>query len=421
MERKLFKSACNAAPVAADFAQDANGFISIKHLPNQHLSWLQLITTAVYRKDTLPLAEVAKVTNIALAGNIVANEKYGLLETLVKQFREGTSLNIPPFKYTAPAILGAQATEKHNMYVELANKINAYSSSRVTAYPVVDVPTTATDGLVVGDVVTGATSGASGICLSHVSSVARIALITTTVFDAAETIDDQSGNSDTTAGATTLGVKLRIVDNGNYFNAEGNLGGESTWTKTVGFLSTDITVQSRIVTVAHLAGNYEVGEKITDATLSFAAGTVLRNITTTNVMIALLGEATFLNTDVLIDETGNSHAATADAIAGVATAAMPFLPYFSYSQGQGAKLLAQVPVKEKGSDNWAKGDVDGPMGDAPVSGTEYVQIEWSINIPGAADAVGASGGAVPRFFRYFVPLANYAAVDGFLDGVGITN
>lgn len=433
MDRKNIISGLNNAPVAGDFSiVAATGFITIKYLPQVNQAWRHVLGPNIYRVDTLPIAEAVKVTEVA-AVTVVASTKYKLTEEQIKQFSQGWTQNALNYGYTSPAVLsGSAATDNHNMFVSLAAKINGTENAHVTAYPVISIAgTIAGTTLLIGDTVTGATSGAQGILIGVdlAQTLLTIALIGSTAFANGDAITDTSGSGDvfTANAAPTLGIKLRIVDNGDYFNAKGTIGGVTTWLATAGFATTDVTVQSRIklVTVnALVAPGWPVGA-IVNGNVTFARGKVLAAVSTVSYLIALLGDTNFSAADVAATD-GTTAQTINTSVNGVATNVRPGLPNYAYSQGQGARLLQNVPVLERTSDNYAKGLPDGPTGDTPVVGTAYAQIDIPIDFPGAGDPVARSVGFNQKALRYYVPYdiltgTFYSITNTGLDNVGFTD
>ena len=429
MDRKNIISGLNNAPVAGDFSiVAATGFIYIKYLPQVNQAWRHVLGPSIYRVDTLPIAEAVKVTEVA-AVTVDASTKYKLTEQQIKQFSQGWTQNALNYGYTAPAVLGAQATENHNMFVSLAAKINGTQNSHVTAYPVISIAGTQTTGTaqLIGEIVTGATSGAQGVLIGYTATLLTIALIGSTAFANGEVVADETGNTFTTNAAPTLGIKMRIVDDGDYFNAKGTIGGVTTWLATAGFATTDVTAKSKIVSVTSTAVSpgWPVGA-IVYGDVTYARGKVLANTSTTVTVIELLGDTNFSGSDNAATDGTTAQNISAVA-AAVASNSRPGMPYYAYSQGQGARLLQNVPVLERTSDNYAQGLPDGPTGDTPTVGVSYVQIDIPIDFPGAGDPVARSVGFNQKALRYYVPLdavsggTSYATTNTGLDAVGFTD
>lgn len=423
MEKAITKAALiNGILTTANCAIDANGFVTIKYLPKFNSSWLKLISAGVYRKDTLPNAEVVQVTNIAPV-TVVALQKYKLQETTINSFIESWSRQPNYYGYTAPAVLGAQATENHNMFVSLAYKINNSGGAKATAYPLITV-THAAGNFIIGATLTGATSGATGIVVANTSTtVVVVGMISTTLFSTGENLSD--GTNTYAQVSQVIGSGLRIVDDAGYYSNNGARGGINTFTAAAGFASTDVTVQNKIYNVTHAAGNFVVGETLVGATTG-ARALILRNVSTTVVMVAYIGTTVFAGGENLDDQTGSGpYAYVSQAIVAQGSTVSTLIngPTFAYAQGQGADLLADVPRGSRDSSNLNSGSFEGPQGDTPLVGTEYVSSDWAINWPVSVDNIGESTTTIPAPMRLWTDLASYngGTVNTRLDAVGLTD
>lgn len=423
MEKAITKAALiNGILTTANCAIDANGFVTIKYLPKFNSSWLKLIApTAVYRKDTRPNAEVVKVTNISPV-TVVALQKYKLQETTINSFIESWSRQPYNFGYTAPAVLGTNAQENHNMFVSLAYKINNVQGAQATAYPVITV-THAAGNFIVGATLTGATSGATGIVLKNTSTtVCDVAMISTTLYSGAENLSD--GTNTHAWVSQVLGVNLRIVDNSGYYSNNGARGGANTFTSAAGFASTDVVEQTRLynVTVTSTA-SFVALTNITGAT-SGAVAKIIRIVSGTVFIVAYVGTSTFTGTENVSDgTTTTAFASQVATAAGSSNTTIYNAPYFAYAQGQGVDLLADVPRGARDSTNLNSGSFEGPQGDTPLVGTEYVSSDWAINWPVSVDNIGESTTAIPAPMRLWTDLASYdgGTVNTRLDAVGLTD
>lgn len=421
MEKAITKAALiNGILTTANCAIDANGFVTIKYLPKFNSAWLKLIAPGspnVYRRDTLPNAEITKVTNVAPV-TVVALQKYKLQETTINDFIESWSRQPLNFGYTAPAVLGANATENHNMFVSLAYKINNTGGAHATAYPVITV-TVAGTNFIVGEVITGATSGATGILLdiNAAGTSLNIGVIGGT-FEVGENIDDESGTGPDAILTITLGVGLRIVDDAGYYVKA--RGGANTFLPVAGFAAADVTVQSQLanVTLGTTAG-LVVGTAYQGAT-SLSVGTVVRVVSGTVAIFAMSGTSVFTVAELV---NGSAVAAVAATASGSTVSTILNAPSFAYAQGQGADLLADVPRGSRDSSNLNSGSFEGPQGDTPLVGTEYVSSDWAINWPVSVDNIGQSTTTIPAPMRLWTDLASYngGTVNTRLDAVGLTD
>lgn len=419
MEKAITKAALiNGTLTTANCSRDANGFVTIKYLPKFNSAWLKLIApAAVYRKDTLPNAEVVKVTNVAPV-TVVALQKYKLQETTINSFIESWSRQPNYYGYTAPAVLGTNATENHNMFVSLAYKINNSLGAYATAYPVITV-TVAGTNFVVGEVITDATSGASGILINidPTGVTLDIAVIGGT-FTVGDSIDDASGSGPDTIATVTLGVGLRIVDKPGYFVKA--RGGVNNFLPVAGFASTDVTVASQIYRVLlNTTAGLAVGTAYQGGT-SLAVGTVIRIESGTVADFVMSGNSLFGAADVI---GGNNWVSQLLMTSGSSLTQIYNAPQFAYAQGQGADLLLDVPRLARDSQNLNSGSFEGPQGDSPIVGTEYVSSDWGINWPVSLENLGQSTTTIPAPMRLWTTLAAYdgGTVDTRLDAVGLTN
>jgi len=203
------------APAAASVVV-ANGMIDIPGLPRIPFDmWSGDVTV-----DTNQ-TEVAQSYDVSLAATILSNTNYGFK---LKSFRRNYNhdADFLPIRTRSAAVLsGTAATDKHNVYWGLANRINGQPSLSATAYPVVTVAySSQSANFTVGKILTGGTSGAQGIILADTdagtSGTLTVGMTTTTNF-VVETITDNNGTPGSATGAVaTLGVKLRIVCKGGY-------------------------------------------------------------------------------------------------------------------------------------------------------------------------------------------------------------
>ena len=426
MDRKNLKTACNNAPVAGHFPVAVNGMITTKFLPSFNTSEIEAFPSGVKRIVKLPLAEVTKKTLVKLVAAVVAEQKYQLAVSLEKQFDEGWSTQIQKFGATAPVNLTGNANlDRDNIYNSLADKINASPRARANAKTLVLLDHAAAN-FMIGEVMTGATSGATGIIVSQVATGLQsiVAMTSENPFVVGENIDDVTGSGPAAIGTVTLGQGLLIEDNAGYYNAKGSRGGIATWLGTAGFAATDINPVTQIVEVIG-ANNaaWSIGAKITGDT-SFAKGILLRKVSGIRSWIALIGLTNFAGETNCEDLASDGGSGTTDAFtsstAAVATAENPGLPFFNYSFGQGARLLQDVPVFGRVDDNIQSGSITGPVGDVPASGVEYAANVWQLSKTPYNNGLDHSKGTFPLSVIYYVPLANQSAVDALLTAQGLT-
>lgn len=190
------------------------------------------------------VSEVTQKARLAVAGTLVASTRYSFVfgNTNTQEF--GYSGVLKPIKVTTPPTLGAQATEKHNMYVKMAVQVNTDKRKLVTAYPVVTL-THAAGTFVVGETLTGATTGAKGIIIASSSGNVTVRLTTISpykIFTGTENLDDDSGTGPFAMSGITLGVGLDLVDTGNYYDPAEKKTGVTEIRLTGGFASTDLTI-----------------------------------------------------------------------------------------------------------------------------------------------------------------------------------
>ena len=314
-------------PVAGDVDTSTfAGFLKLPYLPKIDLTdylGYELITYA---------AEVPQVYTIGTsAPTVVAERHYQVAIGNTGNHTNGNNSMLRKFGATAPVTLGANATELHNIYTSLSRQINAARNLYCTAYPIVTLvhATDAGDNLNVGEVVTGATSGATGIIITRTDALNINVAMTSlsTPFVNGENIDDETGSGPyaLTAGPT-LGIGMRITDDAGYYPATGPRKGKNTVMLTKGFVQATHLVQT--------------------------------------------------------------------------TAAV-------YGFGMGARLLDDVFVREALSDNAAKGQIDFPTNEAPVTAHEYnymlIKTKKTLDVSAATQINGAA------FLDYGIWLDNDAA------------
>lgn len=231
------------APVAGDVAQ-ANGMNWINGLP----AFPDAHYKGYDRED--PVAETKQIVTVTLSATVAANGKYRLKIGSFSN-REFEHMGVlKPFGYTAPAVLtGTAATDKHNLYVKLAKDINRSLPKLVNAYPLVTL-THAAGTFVVGEVLTGATTGAKGIVVSSSSGTCTVALTTLDpykIFTGTENLDDETGTGPFAMSGITLGVGLRLVDTGGYFDPKEVKSGATVVRAETGFVQGDVVITTAAV------------------------------------------------------------------------------------------------------------------------------------------------------------------------------
>jgi hypothetical protein len=177
------------------------------------------------------VAETAQVARITGSGiTLVAATRYTIKWGNSSTQEFGHMGLLKPVSTMSPATLGTAATDKHNIFVDLARKINLDPRNFLTAYPVVTV-THAAGTFNVGEVLTGATSGATGIVISAASGTCNVRLTSLSpykIFTPTENVDDVTGAGPFASITCVLGVSLDLVDDGGYYNAKGTKSGATT-------------------------------------------------------------------------------------------------------------------------------------------------------------------------------------------------
>lgn len=178
------------------------------------------------------IAEVRQQAQVGVAATptVVAGQKYQFLFGNNEQTYESYQQQLSPINYTAPAILtGTAANDRVNMYTSFARQINSNPRLNAQAQLIVTLvhATDVGDPLNVGEVVTGATSGATGIIISRadVTHINVAQTIGSVAFVNGENIDDETGSGPyaLTAGPT-VGVGLWIRDNAGYYAGKSRAG-----------------------------------------------------------------------------------------------------------------------------------------------------------------------------------------------------
>lgn len=241
MERRPYKQVLYNLPVAA--------YVDTSTEPGYYLiNGLFKINAKNYLgyKLQTAAAEVVQVVTIGTASTpvIVAGQKYQIIIGHPVDQEPSESLQgYTPYGVTAPAVLtGSAGSDRHNVYTGLAYKINNTVRNKVTAYALVTL-THAAGTFVVGETLTGATTGATGIVITAASGTTTVGMTSTVMFAGTENLDDETGTGPLALATVTLGVGLRIVDDAGYYPSTGMRHGPSMIQVTSGFNPlTDITV-----------------------------------------------------------------------------------------------------------------------------------------------------------------------------------
>ena len=200
------------------------------------------------------VAETAQIARIAgSAITLVAATRYKISWGNSSNQEFGYMGILKSVATTSPSTLGTADTDKHNMFCDLARKINLDPRKFVTAYPVVTL-THATGTFNVGEVLTGATSGATGIVVTAGSGTCTVRLTSLSpykIFAGTENLDDVSGAGPFALATVTLETALDLVDTGGYYNAKGTKAGATTielsggWNNTTNLSVSTAAVYSR--------------------------------------------------------------------------------------------------------------------------------------------------------------------------------
>lgn len=240
MERRPYKQVLYNLPIAADVdtSTDPSKILLRGLLPIEVKDYLNTEEVAF-------TAEVSQVVTIAggtTLPTIVASRKYQVLIGHPTDRNPNENLQgYKPYGTTAPAILsGTAGTDRHNVFVSLAYRINNDPSSKVTAYPVITVAQTNSVAFAVGEIVTETATGATGVNLSGTTGTLTIGVISGTFSGAvAGTLTGSiAGASTSTTHVVTNGLGLRIVDDAGYYDAKGLRHGPSAIMIGAGFSST---------------------------------------------------------------------------------------------------------------------------------------------------------------------------------------
>lgn len=208
------------APAAADVVS-SGGIITITGLPPiATTEWKEELAIQPYR------AEVAPKQTLAIAATLAAATRYAIaIDTAAgRDFSHTTERLIIPARTPAVLVAAGGALDKHNLYHALAHHINNTPMLKKYidhAYPVVTL-THAAGTFVVGEILTGATSGAKGKVLASASGSVTVGMLTTTDFAPTENVDDETGTGPFASIALTRGVGLRVNFKSGFYNIAGS-------------------------------------------------------------------------------------------------------------------------------------------------------------------------------------------------------
>lgn len=388
MEGLIAKSSLLNVYTAAD-AVVATGTLTITGLMKIKTASI----TSMTKQICVP--EMSQIVQIGTSSTptVTAATKYQVKIGNTGNRREGAQSQLLSFGYTSPFVLtGVAASDRHNLFTSLANKINRTQSVFATAYALVSLPydTQAVANFVLGETVTGS-SGAFGVLVSQEDNGTTGTLILGNVFGVfANNEALVGGTSGTTALANFVdayalhtGFGLEIVDFPGYYatmpyDAQG---GEYT----VGLVVTGATsgATGRIIAdvdgagatgtlaLAGVVGRFVDNETLTDT----STGTATTNIPTgwtaqTGVSIGNSSNGTL---GYYGPYTGSFRRGpnTVLVTAGFATTDLVILATGVVSSGVGAKMVADVPVRELTSGNLAKGYWSFPTNNPPLPADHY--------------------------------------------------
>lgn len=246
MERQPYKQSLLNLPVAGD-VDTATDPLLIQITGLMPIKASNFISV----KKVVAAAEVVQVYTLdgASAVTVVAGRKYKLLVGNPRN-KDGEAISgLKPIGYTAPSTLtGTAALDRANLYISLAYKINQNTSLHCTAYHLVTL-THAAGVFVVGETLTGATTGATGIVISAPSGTSTtVAMLPgSTMFAGTENLDDESGSGPFALVSVAQGVGVRIVDDADYYNSKNTRVGATTVMVVAGFTAANLTLTTAAV------------------------------------------------------------------------------------------------------------------------------------------------------------------------------
>lgn len=386
MEGLVSKSSLLNTYTAAD-AVVSGGILTVTGLMKVKTSGI----TSVTKK--LSVAEMSQIAKIGTSTTpvVTAATKYQVKIGNTANRREGAQSQLLSFGYTSPYVLtGNAASDRNNMFVALATKINRTQSVFATAFALSSLPFDAqTVNFVLGETLTGTTSGATGFILEQKDNVATGTL---TLGNVTGTFLDNEAVTSTSGGAAVAnipggwanqtGFGLEIIDTAGYYASFPY--DAQTVAFTVGALVTGGTsgAVGRIIAdsdagatgtlmVAGVVGKFVDNEAITDS----SGGAAVANIP--SGWDGQTGLSYFNNVNGTLGYYGPYTGSfrrginTVMVTAGFAAADLVIYATGVVGQGQGKRMIADVPVGELTSGNLAKGLWSFPTNNPPISGDHY--------------------------------------------------
>lgn len=231
--------------VTSGDAVNTSGVIKITGLPAFLKTDLISITRTAANAETVQTVKIGETT----VPTIAASTKYQLKLGVTGNRIEGGQSNLKAYGYTAPAVLtGTAATDRFNAYTSLAYKINNDPTNKVAAQNVVTLAQT-TNGAAyaAGEIITGTTTGAKGVVLAGTTANLTVNVTNGISFVGETAATGSITGVTTTMGAVTLGVGLRIVDDGAYYDVENINNGATTVLPTLGFVAANVVISTAAI------------------------------------------------------------------------------------------------------------------------------------------------------------------------------
>ena len=257
-------------PVAADAVAVA-GFNRVTGLPPIAVGEWAGVSETVAVAETRQLITVGGATPVIAASTI-----YELKVGNPSQVREGFAKRLDPIRYTSAAVLsGDAAVDRQNVYRGLASTINTRHSKgglSQTAHEIVTIAYgTQTVNYVIGEVVTGGTSGATGVITADAdigaTGTLTIAMTSLTQFVNGESLDGAGGGDGSATAAPVVGVALEITDDAGYYGPDPSERlGVNVVLATSGFTATDVVITTAGVTQSGQGADLQAREGRLNAT-----------------------------------------------------------------------------------------------------------------------------------------------------------
>lgn len=354
-------------PASATLATaDGNGDVSITGLPKFNVKQL------IGRAKTVPVTEVAQVGRVFVNSSLTASKRFAFKFGGTSKDEFGYDGALKVVGHTLPATLIANNADGANIIMSWKKKVNLDTKRNyVTADACIAISVTpVTNPLLINHVVTGNTSGATAIVLS--TSVA--------------------------AGSAGF-VLLKMTSEVFFTSAE-------TATVTAGTGSATVPAANMALTAFNTTTNPALGTTSTaDAT---AVVSFLRLTDTGGYQNA---SSTKRGPTVIVPHSNLSYSDLRIQTDGVV------------SEGQGADLLARVPVLERTSGNLRSGQFNMALNEAPVSGSTYtrydLKIKRSVNDSISRLAVGNSDSITSYTLWLKVGATHTAAIVAVIDAYTI--